>query len=148
MLELEWRQVVQAAVRPDSIEVTAPGFDDDLCLCTRSEPLDAQAFVAQLAVEAFVVGVLPRLAGIDQGRADAGLSEPLEDREADNSGPLSERRKSGAPCWLTRRVSTSIKRLERIEPATSMARHSRVNSSMIVRHLSCWPLAQESKTKS
>ena len=45
-----------------------------------------------------------------------------------NSGPLSERRKSGAPCRLTRRVRTSISRFERIEPATSMARYSRVNS--------------------
>jgi hypothetical protein len=32
--------------------VKAPGFDDDLGFCARSEPLDAQALVAQLAVEA------------------------------------------------------------------------------------------------
>ena len=37
---------------------------------------------------------------------------------------------------LTRRVSTSMTRPERMLPATSMARHSRVNSSMTVRHLS------------
>ena len=83
LLELEWRQVVQAAVRADGVEVEAPGFDDDLRFCARSEPLDAQTLVAQLAVEALVVGVLPRLARIDQGRADAGMGEPLEDRQAD-----------------------------------------------------------------
>ena len=59
LLELEWRQVVQAAVRPDGVEVKAPGFDNDLRLGRRSEPVDAQALVAELAIEALVVGVLP-----------------------------------------------------------------------------------------
>lgn len=63
-----------------------------------------------------------------------------------NSGPLSERMNSGASCTLTRRDSTSITRLELMEPATSMARHSRVDSSMTVRHLSYWPVAVASKT--
>ncbi len=44
--------------------------------------------------------------------------------------------------------STSITRGDRMLPATSIARHSRVNSSITVRHLSCWPLAHASKTKS
>lgn len=83
LLELEGRQVVQSAVRPDGVEVTAPSFDDDLCFGARAEPLDAQALVAELAVEAFVVGVLPGLARIDQGRADAAMGEPLEDCQAD-----------------------------------------------------------------
>ena len=39
-------------------------------------------------------------------------------------------------------------RPERMLPATSIARHSRVNSSTTVRHFSCWPLAQASNTKS
>ena len=65
-----------------------------------------------------------------------------------NSGPLSERMKAGAPWMLTRRASTSMTRLERMLPATSMARHSRVHSSTMVRHLSCLPSAQQSKTKS
>ena len=65
-----------------------------------------------------------------------------------NSGPLSERRKRGAPCSETSRVGTSITRPERIDPATSIARHSRVNSSITVKHLICWPLAQASNTKS
>jgi hypothetical protein len=63
LLELERRQGVQAAVWSDGVEVKAPGFDDDLGRGARAEPLDAQAFVAELAVEALVVGVLPGLAG-------------------------------------------------------------------------------------
>jgi hypothetical protein len=52
LLELERRQVVQAAVRSDGIEVKPPSLDDDLGLGARSKPLDAQAFVAELAVQA------------------------------------------------------------------------------------------------
>ena len=43
-----------------------------------------------------------------------------------NSGPLSERRKAGAPRALTRRDSTSITRGERMRPSTSIASPSLV----------------------
>jgi hypothetical protein len=39
-------------------------------------------------------------------------------------------------------------RPERMPSTTSIARHSGVNSSITVRHFSCWPFAQASKTKS
>ena len=58
LLELERRQVVQAAVGSDGVEVTPPGLDDDLGFGARSEPLDAQALVAQAPVEALVGSVL------------------------------------------------------------------------------------------
>src|SRR6185437_7911266 len=61
---------------------------------------------------------------------------------------LSLLRYRGAPCTLTSLESTSMTREERMLPATSMARHSRVYSSITVKHFSCWPLAQASKTKS
>ena len=67
---------------------------------------------------------------------------------ATNSGPLSDRRCRGAPCTLTSWASTSITRPERMPPATSIARHSRVHSSTIVRHLSVCRFAQVSNTKS
>jgi hypothetical protein len=72
----------------------------------------------------------------------------LEDGSVWNSVPLSERRNSGAPCVLASLDRTSIARLERIDPATSMARHSRVNSATMVRHLICCPAAVALKTKS
>lgn len=62
LLELRRGQVLQAAVRPDLVVVLTPGLDDDLGLATRAEPLDGQALVAKLAVEALVGAVLPRLA--------------------------------------------------------------------------------------
>src|SRR5688572_26786010 len=65
-----------------------------------------------------------------------------------NSGPLADLRWLGAPCVLTSFESSSMTRAERVLPETSIARHSRVYSSMTVRHFSCWPLAQASYTKS
>ena len=38
-------------MRAHLVEVLAPGFDDDLGLGARPEPLHAQALVAELAVE-------------------------------------------------------------------------------------------------
>lgn len=43
-----------------------------------------------------------------------------------NSTALSERRLRGAPCEQTSRDNTSATRPEQIEPATSIAEHSRV----------------------
>ena len=64
-----------------------------------------------------------------------------------NSGPLSLRRNVGTPRALTRRDSTSMTRAERMRPSTSIASPSLVNSSVTVRHLSCWPLARSMKPK-
>ena len=74
------------------VEMSAPGFDDDLRLAASAEPLDAQALVTELAVERFVRPVLPWPAGVDDGGFDAWVGEPLQDCVAQNSGPLSKRR--------------------------------------------------------
>jgi len=134
-------------MRPHGIVVPTPSFDDDLRLASTAEPLQAQALVAEATVEALVGTVLPRLARIDQRGLDAGDLQPLEDRLADELGPLSERRKRGVPRSLIRRVSTLITRPDRMPPATSLASASRVNSSITVRHFKLWPLAQVSNTK-
>jgi hypothetical protein len=48
-----------------------------------------------------------------------------------NSRPLSDRKNAGTPRALIGRLSASITRAERM-PATSIARHLRVNSLMMV----------------
>jgi hypothetical protein len=45
----------------------SPRLNDDLRVAESPKPLDAQAFVAELAVEGFVGAVLPRLASFDDG---------------------------------------------------------------------------------
>ena len=135
--EFYGRAVVEARVWSHQVVVLPPSLDDDLRLAAGAEPFHAQAFVAKLAVEALVGAVLPGLAGVDQGDLDVRLDDPFKDRLADELRAVSERKIAGAPCWLTSRASTSITRFERMLPATSIAKLSRVNSSTTVKHLSC-----------
>jgi hypothetical protein len=74
--ELARREIVEARMRPHFVVVPPPCFDDDLRLGARTEPFEAQALVAELAVEAFRDAILPRLAGLDQRRADALRDDP------------------------------------------------------------------------
>ena len=57
-----------------------------------AEPFQAQAFVAEFAVEAFPGAILPGLARIDQRRGDALIGNHFKSARLTNSGPLSERR--------------------------------------------------------
>ena len=140
--------IVEARMWPHCIVMATPDFDEDESFAAAAEPLQVQALIAQLAVEALVGAVLPGFARIDEGGLDVAPSSHFSTATLMNSGPLSDRRKAGAPRSLISRVNTSMTGAERMLPATSIARHSRVNSSMMVRHLSFWPLAQASKTKS
>lgn len=83
LLEFVRHEVVKAAVGTRRVVVVPPGFSDHGGLLSRSEPLQRQTFVAQLAVEAFVGPVLPKLARIAQGGCDASLGDPFEDGVAD-----------------------------------------------------------------
>ena len=52
------------------VVVSAPSFDDDARFSTTAEPFDRQALIAELAVEALIGAVLPRLARVDERRLD------------------------------------------------------------------------------
>src|SRR3954453_12067535 len=56
---------------------------------------------------------------------------------ATNSGPLSERMCSGTPRRMNRSESTSMTSIDLSRRATRMARHSWVNSSMMLSRRSC-----------
>jgi hypothetical protein len=60
-------------MRPDLVVVLLPGGEHGARLTHRAEQRLVQAFVAQLAVEAFDEGVLLRLAGRDIVPADASI---------------------------------------------------------------------------
>jgi hypothetical protein len=62
-------------VRSDRVVVLEPLLDEDGGLLQAVEDLTVQAFVAQFAVEALAVAVLPRTAGLDVKR---GCSKPCE----------------------------------------------------------------------
>jgi len=55
-------------MRPDLVEVLSPDFDHDLCFGPTVEPFQAQALVAELAIEAIGTAILPRLARLDVNR--------------------------------------------------------------------------------
>ena len=67
--ELVRREIAEARV-----------WTDHLRLGTRTKPFEVQALVAELAVEALRDAILPRLARVDQCRADALSDDPGQQR--------------------------------------------------------------------
>lgn len=82
------RSVAQGAVRPDRIVVAPPALDQKLCLLQRIEDFPVQQFVPQLAVEALVVAILPRAAGLDEQRRYAEPGKPATHDLSHELGPI------------------------------------------------------------
>lgn len=61
---------------PDRVVVLAPRLHDGLSLGDAVEPVLVQALVPERPVETFDVGVLHRLAGLDEMQAHAALIGP------------------------------------------------------------------------
>src|SRR5271169_2862672 len=82
LAELGGSAVLRTRMRPYCIVMPTPDFDQDPSLDAVAKPLHVQALVAELAVEALVGAILPRLARIDQGGVDLDLGEPYQDSVA------------------------------------------------------------------
>jgi hypothetical protein len=105
-------------MRTHLVVMAPPSFDDHLRFGSRSKPLEAQALVAEFAIEAFRDAVLPGLPG-SINAVPMPWATIQDNRALDtNSGPLSLRRKAGAPRALTSCDSTSITRGQRMRPST------------------------------
>ena len=97
--ELVGREVTQARMRTHFVVVLPPRFDDHLCLGARTKPFEAQALVAKLAIEAFRDAILPRLAGLDQRRANALCNDPGQQRLGHEFRPVvAAQKRRGAAC--------------------------------------------------
>ena len=70
-------------MRPHLVVVLSPLFAPDLRVQAVPKPLEAQKLVAELSVEGFVGGILPRLPRIDQRRVNARVTEPAQDGGGD-----------------------------------------------------------------
>ena len=116
------------------IEVRSPPPDHHARLFPAAEPLDAQALVPDFAVELLRIAVLPRLARLDQAGLDASIRDPTGSASDTNSGSFVRTPNVGA-ATRSRDKAGCRSHHERIDPATSIARHSRVPSSTTVRHL-------------
>ena len=78
---------------PFRVVVISPVFDDDLSLLQRVEDLAIEELVPQLSIEALVVAVLPRTAGLDVEGLYIDPAEPIPDR-------FSRRCAGGTTGWL------------------------------------------------
>ena len=73
-------------MRPQGVEVPAPALNGALGVLEIGEPVDAETFATELAVEALDERVLDRFAGSDELQRDAALVGP------DIEGPSGELR--------------------------------------------------------
>ena len=71
------RAISKRGVRADGVVVVAPLLDDDLGFLEAVEDFPVEQLVAQLAVEALAVAVLPGTAGFDVERLGSDISKPL-----------------------------------------------------------------------
>src|ERR1051325_11783500 len=71
LLELRGGHVAEGTVGPHSIVVRPPGLDDLARVRQAEEPVLVQALAAESAVETLDVGILIRLARVDEVDADA-----------------------------------------------------------------------------
>ena len=75
-------------MRPPLVVIVAPVGDGPSCLEQVLEPADAQALLAQLAVEALHVGVLRGLAGLDVHEIDFAIQSPGKEMPAGQLGAI------------------------------------------------------------
>src|SRR5690606_10647540 len=71
------RLVAQRAVRAERVVVVSPATDQDFSFAHGVEDLPVEHLVAQLAIEALVVAVLPWRAGLDVERLHADPAKPF-----------------------------------------------------------------------
>lgn len=69
-------------MRPDGVVVPPPGFDHDPGLLQTVEYFAVQELIAQLAVEAFAVAILPGASRLDVDSPGANSSDPVSQRDS------------------------------------------------------------------
>ena len=127
------------------VVVGSPRGSQALCCREIVKDFQRQEFVSEATVEALCESVLPWTAWFIPTSRFASQSR---NALAINSGPLSLRMNFGRPRSVAIAASRSItSSLLKLKP-TSRHRFSRVNSSITVSHLSCFPDAVRSKMKS
>ena len=83
-------------MRTHGVVVPTPTFDDHFCTGARAKPFEAEAFIAEFAVEALGDAILPGLAGLSINAVPIPCATIQDSSAFDtNSGPLSCARRSG-----------------------------------------------------
>jgi len=89
--KLNRRQVAQCAVRPSVVIELTPRLDYSPRFAQIAEPLQIQALITQLAIEALHEIVVPRFAGRDETRVYTAITQPLHDPAGGELGPGADR---------------------------------------------------------
>ena len=113
---------------------------DDAGFPHRGKGVPIQAFVTHSSVEALAKPILPRAARVDIQRGRLMVGQPVAQRLGDKFGSVVATDKLRRPCCSNKAASTIITRVDGSEVATSMARPSRVNSSITVSTFNSVPL--------
>ncbi len=113
LLELRGGHVAEGTVGTDGIVVHTPGLDDLACVRQAAEPVLVQALVAEAAVETLNVGILIRLAGLDEVQPNAVGVSPRVERSADELGPIVR----DQDCRRPARLDESLEDLDDPPPA-------------------------------
>src|SRR5918998_1065305 len=132
-------------MRAHRVVVPTPVLDDHLCLLQCVEDLSFQKLIPKLRVEALARAVLPRTARLDVGCPGSHSRDPLGHSFGDELGP-------GVGANVPRNTTQDELVRERIDHIdsfrlTRMARHSRVNSSMMLSMRNLRPSWVRSSTK-
>jgi hypothetical protein len=112
-------------MRSDLVVLTPELLDRDLRIDSVSEPLHAQALIAEFAIERLIIPVLPWLSRIDMCRIDVRLQEPTQYCPGNELRSVVRSQILWAAVnadQLTSLLSTSMTRPERMLPATSIAK--------------------------
>jgi hypothetical protein len=83
-----WWSIAERAVGAPGVVVMEPGFDQDPGLRQGVEDLSVEQLVTELAVEGFVVAVLPGTVLLDVERTHADPGQPVLDDVGDELGAL------------------------------------------------------------
>lgn len=95
-------------------------FDLSPCVAQAREPIRVQAFNTQSAVEAFCIGVLRRLARLDELKPYPAFFAPRRQRSPAELRPIIQHDRFRQPCSLAIRSSTRRTRSPPSELSTSI----------------------------
>jgi hypothetical protein len=124
--------IARRRVGAPRVVLDPPLLDHNLRLLQGTEDFPIQAFVSQLAVEAFAVTVFPGTPRFDVQRSRPQTGQPLPQLPSHELRALSERRCSGMPFSSITSPRVSITSWPPSLRATRIARDSRVYSSISV----------------
>lgn len=141
-------QPLQATVWPPVVVVHPPLVENNPSLRQAQEQLAVEQLVPKPAVEALHVTVLPWARLLDGERANARPRQPLLNLLGNELGPVVAPQVLGCTPHGEQVLRVMITSRAVKDRATSIARHSLVNSSIATRIRSCLPSSVRSVRKS